>query len=73
MTFKRKVSWNEASKFVYKKLSDDIRVRNFAPLHLKILIEEIYPFSWYLYCKKHKLNTELKKDLRGKEKNANSK
>ena len=64
---KKKAEWATVSQFICNKLEEDIKKGYFHPAHIKIIIEEIYPYSWKRYCDIKGLNYKLRKVQDGKE------
>lgn len=56
----RKATWEEVTEFVKLQLTKDIERGYFHSSHLKVLINNLYPWSWKKYCNEHKLNPILR-------------
>lgn len=55
---KRKATLKEAKRFIKKQIIEDNFY--FHQDHIKMILNEVYPFSWQKYCDKKKIKTELK-------------
>ena len=58
MKRKRRATLLEAMVFLQKELT----IESLGTRAVRIILKEVLPFSWMLYCKEHKLNQDILMD-----------